>query len=945
MQPPGDAASSRGGLDPARSAQAFLAAARCHPAALLVEGQAGIGKTTLGEQVVEDARRLGFRVMGTRVAQPQTALSYSALDDLLRGVGDEELDHLPPPQREALDAALLRRTAGEAMQDPRAISLAALSVVHRLARAGPVLVAIDDLQWLDASSARVVGFVLQRLDEQPVGVLATRRTGEPGDLPLDLERAMGSRRVSRVELGPMGREPFGRLLRERVGPDLPHSVVSRLHRIAEGNPFYGLQLAREVVRRGVPDPGAPLPLDPDTSALLHNRFTVLPDDVRAVLLVLGLGSRVTVDLLAAAQPDVDVEAALSRAEDEGLVVVQGGRVRFAHAIFASALSGAATPTALRAAHLRLATVLDNEEEKGRHLALSATRPDETTARALARAHRAARRRGAAAAAAELAQLAVRHTPADLVEERRSRSVVAGMLTFEAGDANRALVLLREALDSMAPGPSRAEVMVTLCEICWQDTLEIEALACEALDQPGVEDGPAASAHLMLAWVWVYRGDLQRADDEVSAARSLVTADDDVGLRSDALTIGALVDFLSGRPFLDTLEEAVALEDLGDPAGPADSTTVYSGARVTRGLALLWAGDLAGARSRLEEELDRFEALGRYVARDEVLCYLAHLECRTGRWDAARRRVEECLDIGEESGHLRGRGQNIVPRAWVNAVQGDLAAARRDALEGLELSVGFQDHLAAAGCHGVLGFAELSDGRPGEAVPHLLAVCDFLRDSGTTEPGQVPFVADALEALVAVGRLDEAEAIAADDRLVGRSACHPATAAQAVRGVAAVRAASGDLSGAADALGRVLAEGHLEALPFERARTLLVAGEVERRARRRPEARRLLQEAHDELARLGATAWAARAEDELRRVDGAAGGLGAVGPQGGRLSATEAQVAALVAEGLTNREVADRLFLSVKTVEANLSRIYRKLALRSRADLVRRLVAEAGTSGP
>jgi DNA-binding CsgD family transcriptional regulator len=476
---------------------------------------------------------------------------------------------------------------------------------------------------------------------------------------------------------------------------------------------------------------------------------------------------------------------------------------------------------------------------------------------------------------------------------------------------------------------------------------VESLARATIEEPGAPPGPLASAHQILAWGGVYRGDLREADAEVACARELLVGVTDPGARSDLLTIWALVDFLQGRPFAYLIEEAVALEDLGDPAAPADSATIYSGARVTHGLALLWAGDLTAARDRLEGELDRFEGLGRYVARDEVLCYLAHLDCRTGRWTEARQRVEESLDIGEESGHRRGRGQNIVPRAWLSALTGDLEAARRDAEEGLALSLGFHDRLAAANAHGVLGLVELSTGRPDLAIPHLQEVCAFLATAGTTEPGMAPFVADAVEALVAAGRLAEARAVVDDDRLMGRRSRDPLSRVTAVRGAAALCAAEGDLAGAATMLAEVLSGDELRLLPFERGRTLLVAGEVERRARRRPRARRLIVEARAVFDELGAPRWRERADAELQRVTGIAaeGRGGGVGPQVVPLSATETLVAELVAQGLTNREVADRLFVSVKTVEANLSRVYRKLALRSRADLVRRLAVEVEDARP
>ena len=918
-----------------QSIEMFLDAIPGGTRALLLEGEAGMGKTTLVEEALARTRASSIQVAVAHVSRPETSLSYAALGDLFDGVQDTMLDGLPQPQREALDVALLRRPGGDVMRDPRAVALATLAVVRRVCAHQPLVIAVDDLQWLDQSSARVIAFVLQRLGPEPVGVLATRRTGEEGELPLDLVHALSPHRVDRVDIGPLSLGDFGHVLREGVGADLPRSLVITLHRTVGGNPFYGQEMAREILRRGVPAPGAPLPMPKNATVVVQRRTRALPEGTRALLTAVALASRPTVALVRAAVPHADVEEALTSAEAEGVLTVRQGRLTFVHPIFASAVTATTPAAELRTVHARLAAALDEPEERARHLALSSLGTDSNIAMELDVACKSARGRGAAAAAAELALLAQIHTPEGDTEELTRRRVVAGLLAFEAGDATRSHELLREALDAIPAGPARARVMVTVCEISWQDTVGVEELASRAVEEAGVDGVTAAAAHVMLAWIWVYRGDLGRATHDVEEARRLGGHIIEPSVRTDLLTIDALVAFLRGDPFEESLAEAVRLEDLIDPRGPADGSTIYSSARVVRGLVQLWAGDHDGARRSLEAVLATYEARGRYVARDEVLCYLAHLACRTGEWKDAERYAEECLDIGEESGHLRGRGQNLVPRAWLAALRGDLEAARADAHEGLSLSLGYLDRLATAGNRAVLGFIELSDGRPDVAVEHLREVVRFLREFRTAEPGLVPFVADAVEALVATGLLDEAQAIVDDDSLMGRRAPGGWLQAAPLRGTAVLLAARGDLEGAAALLEKTVATGALASQPFERARSLVMLGEVERRRKRRAQARVHLTEAKAAFDVLGARLWVERTALELAR-------LGSAAAAASELSPTEARVAEMVAAGMTNRQAADRMFVSVKTIEANLSRVYRKLGIRSRADLVRLLVANSVT---
>jgi DNA-binding CsgD family transcriptional regulator len=235
---------------------------------------------------------------------------------------------------------------------------------------------------------------------------------------------------------------------------------------------------------------------------------------------------------------------------------------------------------------------------------------------------------------------------------------------------------------------------------------------------------------------------------------------------------------------------------------------------------------------------------------------------------------------------------------------------------------------------VLGFLELSLSNPTAAIERLEPVLAFLDEMGSPEPGIIPCVPDAIEALVSLGRLDEAEALLGRLERQGRTLDRPWAIATAARGRGLLTAARGDLTGASSALERALVEHRRVPQPFELARTLLVKGEVERRAKQKRAARSTLEQALGLFQSLGAPLWGQRARDDLARVGGA------VLPSN-QLTPTEQRIAQLVGEGKKNREVADVLFISVKTVEANLSRIFHKLGVRSRTELTRRIATTDG----
>lgn len=299
----------------------FLDALAARPAVLLLEGDAGIGKTTLWQAAVDQARRRRFRVLTARPAAAETQLAYASLADLLAPVENAVLKALPEPQRRALDAVLLRDATAVAT-DRRAIGAALLSVLERLAAAAPVLLAIDDLQWVDSSSAAAIEFATRRLSAR-VGLLAALRSAEPGPSPGPLQLDT----TRHVRVGPLDRKIVHSMLRERLGRSFPRPVLERIHQISGGNPFHALELARGVGTDGEAEGQVPLPAS--LAHLVRDRIDGVPAGVRQVLLAAATLAEPTVGLLqlAASADPAEGERLLELAETGGLLRVDGRRVQ------------------------------------------------------------------------------------------------------------------------------------------------------------------------------------------------------------------------------------------------------------------------------------------------------------------------------------------------------------------------------------------------------------------------------------------------------------------------------------------------------------------------------------------------------------------------------------------------------------------------------------------
>jgi DNA-binding CsgD family transcriptional regulator len=904
--------------------RAFLSSSRDSPALVLLDGEAGIGKTTVWEAVVAAEEPRGL-VLRARPAAAEMALSFAGLSDLLTGVLDAALPALPAPQRRALEVALLLEPGGESPPEHRAVAAGFLGALRTLALEQRVLVAIDDVQWLDGPSATALAFTLRRLEGARVDFLLTERV-EAGVPPaLGLDRPPPELKVERIRIEPLSLAALQRLVQVRLGTVFPRPVLRRVHDTSGGNPFFALELARALERLELPAPGEPLPVPDKLQVLVEQRLSGLPGETTKALLAAALLGEPTLARLEAAAGPRAAES-LRPAVEAHVARIEHERVRFEHPLLASGLVETTNARTRRALHRRLAEVAEEPEERARQLALAAEGPDESVAATLAAAAQAVASRGAPEAAAELADRARRLTPPDLLEQRGERAAAAGWHAWQAGDARRARELLQVAAETCPSGPNRARVVDKLLrlEVQTGDSRTVPDLFHAALDEAGDDLRLHAMLHEIMAWaLLLMREDVRSAAHHARLAVELAERLDDPVQLADALSVQAQSEFLLGGGLPSApMERALALrwDDLSQRA--------MRNPRLHWSLLLQCADRLDEARTNLEDAHRHALASGDESALSWIKMRLSNLELHAGDWRAALAHADAGYADSVQTGQDPQAVTLLCARALVEAHLGRMDEARPAAERGLAEAERSGDGVGARLARWALGHLALSLGDAAEAGRVLGALWRDSQAAGIVEPGENRYLGDLAEALVALERLDDADEVAAEVEQRGRQLDRPAVLAVAARCRGLVACGRGELDRALGELEDALALHAQVTLPFQHARTLLALGSAQRRARQRRKARLTLEASRASFARLGAALWELQAERELGRIGGRAAAANGLTP-------SELRVAQLVAEGRTNREVATALVVTERTVETHLSHIYRKLGVRSRTELARR----------
>jgi ATP/maltotriose-dependent transcriptional regulator MalT len=888
---------------------------------LVAEGEPGIGKTTLCLSAIELAEERGFRVLAARPAEAESVLAYASLADLLSGVAPSVLADLPTPQRLAIDRVLLRADAEDLSTDQRAVGAGFVSVVELLAETAPVLVAIDDLQWLDPSSRNVIAFAARRLSAR-VGVFGTVRTN-PDDRDgaaswLQLPQPDG---VQRVQIRPLSLGGLNAVITQRLGRSLSRPAIVRIQEVSGGNPFYALELAR-AMDGGTRNVDMPMPMT--LTELVRARIGSLDESVGDALLAMACHAAPTVEVVSRATGIAahEVVAQLEDIENKGLVGIDGHRLHFAHPLLARGFYTDVAPARRRSMHRRLAEIVDEPELKARHLALAATHGDELTLLSLDEAADMARSRGAPAAAAELLDLAI-----GLGGGTPERRILSAAHHFDAGEPARARTLLQDTIESLEPGPRRAEALTLLALVAsLNDSFDEAADLLErALDDVGDELAQRVAILVSLSFAAVNAGRMDTAVQRIGEAVGRASELGDPHALSQALGMRVMLHFMCGEGVDErSLQRAVDLED-----SDADVSSAFS-PRVQRALLLAWIGALDRAnaemlsiRRRCIETGDEGELS--FIDFHSVLIHL----WRGSIADAAliaEDSVERALQL---NGDLP-LSVSLTVRAAVAAYAGDEESVRRDVAEATAASKRCGSRRLGEWPVTMLGFLEVSLGNYEDAVKTLEPLMGMLEVMpASTEIINASYVPDAAEALIQLGRQAEAEPLIAALERNGQRLDRAWMKAVGARCRAMLHAAQGDIQAANRAIERALAEHERVPMPFERARTQLLAGQLLRRQRQKDQAATTLRAALKTFEDLHTPLWADRARAELARAD--------VGTRRmSNLSPSEQRVAELAASGMTNRDVAAALFISPKTVESNLARIYRKLGIHSRAELGRHM---------
>jgi DNA-binding CsgD family transcriptional regulator len=891
---------------------------------LLVTGEAGMGKSVLLADAAGRARSAGTRVLSVTGRESESNLAFAGLHQLLRPVMSGAAG-LPGRQAQALLGAL-GLAADPVAPDPLLTGVAVLTLLSDLSEGSPVLVVADDAHWLDRSSLDVLAFAGSRLDAERVVLLVGARGSAP---PAGFDRGFPE-----MHLEPLSAADAGRLLDGQPRPPRGRARAQVLAQAA-GNPMALIELARMVAD----DPAAsrrwaaePLPVSDRLTAVISARFAALPEHAQAALLLAAVADGP--DLAAAASRGAGPDArALAPAEQLGLVKVDRSGLQFSHPLVRAAIYHFAPFAQRAAAHRQLADALhDQPDRRAWHLAAAARHPDEQVASLLeASAHQAQHRGGAAAAA--------------LAMER------AAELSPDRGEQARRLV-------------AAASAAVSTGQADWVQDLATRALAVTS--DPELR----LTARHDAGWALAYSGRRTAAQSALLSVAKEASRDLP-DLAWDALSDAAIVIYHSGAPAggqavsrvlgrlenqrpppgrgprADTGPHRLWIRACTDPFGsrselvrylrqisrsPLDEAALW---RVGSAAWLLDESDLA--ITLLQEAMQRLRAPGTQGASGPGLTALGWVFIDTGRWDEAQEAAAEAVGLAEanQMGLVAAAADLIA--ATVLAMRGDSGAARSHADRALASADPSESGLIAARARRALGIAALGDGR------HLLAftqLCQLFSEEGAPVHNVFSYlgVADIAMAAARADRRMEGRGVL--ERALGN--LDGAASPRLEQLIARARGILAGPDGAGAHFEAALADPVGDQWPFERAQLRLDYAEWLRRSRRINDAKPVLTEALGAFRRLRARDWTRRAEAELRAC-----GVAVADAPGERdalwqLTPQQRQIVRLASDGLSNRDIADRLFLSPRTVSSHLYRSYPKLGVAGRNQL-RAVIARA--SGP
>ena len=876
-------------------------------ASLLIRGEPGVGKSALLDEAANRATALGRTVLRTAGVPPETHMPFAGLQLLLRPFSDRVAD-LPEPQSAALSSAF-GLTNGEA-PDRFLIALAALDLLAEAAADSPLLLIVEDAHWLDADTADVLGFVARRLDLEPIAILIALRDGHT--------TALAEAYLPEIRLANLGESESGRLL-DSSAPDLPSDLRGRLLAVAAGNPLAILELPRTLTsdaldgQRGL----APVPITATLERAFSERVSGLPPPTRSALLVAALdeGEHLSGILEAASvlEGRPITTGDLGPAEAIGLVQLNDALVQFRHPLVRAAIYQSALTSDRQAAHAALADAhISDPDRSVWHRAASLSGPDAKVASDLEATAKRALQRGAPAVAAAALERAAELTPEPAA--RGSILLQAGQMEFELGRSDLALRLLAQAgpLDLSGAERSRLTLLIEAADDdSWSGAARVASFAAIASEiaRSGEPDHALVALLTVAKSCWWGNPTQETRDLVVDAAEHLGLPPETPALLA---VVGVTDPVRCGAYVLEHISQ-MAPDATADPAAMHLLGTVAT---------TTWAFDLS--LGFLGAAVDGLRAQGRLGLLAQALVSQAYAALHCADGTLALSAAEESARLARETGQPRWAVAAELVQAAVAGERGDFATLER-------LADQAEAELLPIGAQAMLALVQFARGRAAVAHQRYAEGFDHLRRAH--DPGDVayhPFVAswalaDLVEAAANIGRLDEARSHLSELESLTAATSGPLLHAQLAYARPLVAAED-----EAEPLYQTALSSDLTSWPCYRGRLLLSYGRWLRRQRRVGESRAPLRAARDGFDALGFDGLAETARDELRASGETSRQRARYARD--RLTPQEMQIAHLAADGLSNREIGQRLYLSHRTVGSHLYRIFPKLGIAARAQL-------------
>ncbi|WP_406301561.1 LuxR family transcriptional regulator [Streptomyces sp. NBC_00885] len=925
----------------------------------LLTGPAGVGKTEVALATAARAESRGERVLWLATLPADRDIPGAAAAALVASItasvswpvpgtqggpaaphspgGFDILEELPGPQRNAVAMLCREAPIPDDGWDPIALRLALAQILRTLAARGPVLLVVDGVQRIDADSADLLRFALH-LAPAALRVIAVETPAaygsDPAGAAVPQPDAAGPEplwvpsEADVLFVSPLHADEIAELL---IHHRLPSRMAGRIHRASGGNPRLALAVGRSLADARTPVHHAEtLSLSGRARDLARQLLGAASPAVRGTLLLSALALRPTASLIRRAGR-LTAEADLAAAERANLISLkEDGTVAFTAGLLPSTLVHDACWTERSDGHAALARVVDDPVEAVRHRALATDIPDEGLAAEVAAAAETARRRGNSALAAELALLAAESTPVGLGAQRITRLVDAAE---EAARAARADLAMRAATDLLARDAApadRVRARLAVLDTAGQGLSDLDEIYVHAMEDSEGDTALRAAVQLRLALKYVLAdGDPVRSRAAAVESAALAGSVGDRKTAARALTVQARMERVLGSPDAERiLAEARALEVFERPLG------IRNAAQILTIRHAMFDDRLIDARDQLNALLPLVERRGEVEDAIELFRTLAEVEARQGQCAAALSHAGRSLALTLEAGLSPGPAWYAL--ALAETAGGSFARAASYARRSVQASEEECDHVFLSRSLYALGRVQLVAGDVADALETLRRVQAAEHAQSTVDPSMLRWHEELAEALLANDAPEEAANLLADVRPVAERLGRTTVLLGCDRTYALYLAASGKAEEGANLLTQTADRFDMAGLPLERGRALIALARVERRRRRRSAAQNALQSAAAVFERAGASPWLALAAEtgssRATEPDAARGGAPA------SLTEAELRLALLVREGASNQEAAAKLYLSVKTVEARLTRIYQKLDVRSRAQLATALNA-------